>query len=158
VSTRRGEAPQQLADRLPHTSHNLAPFAAHLTQLITDHHRTRAHHNPDHLPDLAGSLNSLSNRLGDLGQREEALKAITEAVDIRRELARARPDAFLPDLAMSLNNLSNRLGDLGQREEALKAITEAVDIRRELARARPDVHQSELDQSLSGRVRNSFGG
>ncbi|WP_240677884.1 tetratricopeptide repeat protein, partial [Actinacidiphila soli] len=146
---------EQLADRLPHTSHNLAPFATHLTQHITDHHRTRAHHNPDHLPDLAGSLNNLSGRLGALGRREEALEAITEAVDIRRELARVRPDAFLPNLAASLNNLSADLGDLGQREEALKAITEAVDIRRELARTRPDAFLPNLAGSLnnlSGRL------
>ena len=48
------------------------------------------------------ALNNLSNRLADLGRREEALAAIEEAVAIRRGLARARPDAFLPDLALSL--------------------------------------------------------
>jgi hypothetical protein len=36
-------------------------------------------------PDLATSLNTLSNRLGELGRPEDALG--TEAVDIRRELA-----------------------------------------------------------------------
>ena len=45
------------------------------------------------------SLNNLSNRLGGLGRREEALAASQEAVTIRRELAAARPDAFRPDLA-----------------------------------------------------------
>jgi len=43
--------------------------------------------------------------------REDALAASQEAVDIRRQLAAARPDAFLPDLAMSLNNLGNRLSE-----------------------------------------------
>jgi len=57
-----------------------------------------------------------------------------EAVDIRRELARARPAAFTPNLAMSLNNLANVLSDLGRCEEALTAAQEAVDIRRALAR------------------------
>ena len=52
------------------------------------------------------SLNNLSIRLADAGRRDEALAAITEAVDIRRRLAAANPAAFLPDLAMSLNNLS----------------------------------------------------
>ena len=62
------------------------------------------------------------------GRREDALAAIEEAVDVYRELARARPDAFLPDLATSLNNQSNRLSDLGRREDALAAIEEAVDV------------------------------
>jgi tetratricopeptide (TPR) repeat protein len=43
------------------------------------------------LPDLAMSLNNLSNCLANLGRREEALGAIEEAVAIRRELAGARP-------------------------------------------------------------------
>ena len=62
-----------------------------------------------------------------LGRREDALAAITEAVDIYRELAAARPDAFRPDLATSLNNQSTALAELGRREDALAAITEAVD-------------------------------
>ena len=41
----------------------------------------------------AGRLNDLSVRLADLGRREEAPAAIEDAVTIRRELARARPDA-----------------------------------------------------------------
>ena len=65
------------------------------------------------LPDLATSLNNLSDRLSDLGRREEALAAIEEAVAIRRQLAEARPDAFLPDLAMSLNNQSEPPGGPG---------------------------------------------
>ena len=97
------------------------------------------------------SLNNQSNRLSDLGRREEALAAIEEAVTIRRELARARPDAFLPDLAMSLNNQSHGLSDLGRREEALAAIEEAVTIRRQLARARPDAFLPDLATSLNNQ-------
>ena len=51
------------------------------------------------LPDLAESLNNQSARLPALGQPEEALAAVEQAVTIRRQLAEARPDAFLPDLA-----------------------------------------------------------
>ena len=47
----------------------------------------------------AGWLVDLSNRIGDLGRREEALAAIEEAAGIYRQLAQARPDAFLPNLA-----------------------------------------------------------
>jgi tetratricopeptide (TPR) repeat protein len=93
--------------------------------------------------------NNLSVRLSALGEREAALKAAQEAVDIRRVLAAARPDAFTADLAMSLNNLANRLSALGQREAALKAAQEAVDIRRVLAAARPDAFTADLAMSLN---------
>jgi tetratricopeptide (TPR) repeat protein len=98
---------------------------------------------------LAMSLNNLANRLSDLGHREEALTAAQEAVQLRRQLAAARPDAFLPDLAMSLNNLANRLSDLGHREEALTAAQEAVQLRRQLAVARPDAFLPDLAMSLN---------
>ena len=66
-----------------------------------------------------------SNRLADLGRREEALAAIEEAVRIRRELAQARPDVFLPDLAMSLKVYAYML-NLNQRvDEAAAARAEA---------------------------------
>ncbi|MET8072406.1 tetratricopeptide repeat protein, partial [Streptomyces sp. NPDC005271] len=141
---------QQLSDRLPHTSHNLAETAAHLAQRLTDHYRALASTDPDaFLPNLAMSLNNLSGRLGDLGRREDALTAIEEAVTVRRELAAARPDAFLPNLATSLNNLSIRLGELGRHEDALTAIEEAVTVRRELAAARPDAFLPNLATSLN---------
>jgi len=66
--------------------------------------------------------------LSELGRREEALAAATEAVTIRRDLARARPEAFTPYLAMSLNNLAHILAALGQYEEAMAAVQEAKDL------------------------------
>ncbi len=140
----------RLADQLPQASHNLAEWATQLTQRLTDHYRQHATNDPDaFLPALAGSLNNLSIRLGDLGRREDALSAITEAADAHRTLAAAHPDAFLPDFARSLNNLSVDLGDLGRREDALEAITEAVRIRRQLATTRPDAFLPDLAGSLN---------
>ena len=46
------------------------------------------------------SLNNLSNRRAELGDRAGALAAIDEAVTLYRELAAANPAAFTPDLAM----------------------------------------------------------
>ncbi|UCC99716.1 MAG: tetratricopeptide repeat protein, partial [Phycisphaerales bacterium] len=66
----------------------------------------------ENLIERARLLNNLGVRLSELGHREEALKAGQEAVEIRRRLAKDRPDAFGPDLAMSLNNLGNRLSEL----------------------------------------------
>ena len=53
----------------------------------------------------AGLLNNLANHLSDLGRREEALGAAEEALDLRRTLAAANPQAFTPDLALSLGKL-----------------------------------------------------
>lgn len=100
-------------------------------------------------PDLAMSLNNVAIRLSDLGQREEALEAARESVEIYRELARHRPGIFHPGLAMSLNNVANRLSDLGQREDALDAAREAVEIYRELTQHRPDAFRPNLARSLA---------
>src|ERR1700677_2662432 len=96
------------------------------------------------------SLNNLASCLSALGQREEALAAIEEAVTTYRTLARTRPDAFLPDLALSLNNLATCLSGLEQREEALTAIEEALTIRRALAYTRRNTYLLSLAQSLAG--------
>ena len=139
-----------LADRMPEYSVRLAALAATLTsQQVTQDRAGALGGEPDAANRLAGSLNDLSNRLGDLGRREEALAASREAVEIYRELAAARPDAFRPALASALNNLSNRLADLGRREEALAASQEAAAIRRELAAARPDAFWPALATSLN---------
>ena len=55
--------------------------------------------------------------LSELGQREKALQAAQEAVELYSLLAQQHPDAFNPDLAMSLNNLTGMLSELGQREK-----------------------------------------
>jgi tetratricopeptide (TPR) repeat protein len=98
---------------------------------------------------LAARVGTLGIRLSNLGRREEALAASKEAVDIRRALAKERPDAFLPDLARSLNNLGGGLSNLGRREEALAASKEAVDIYRALAKERPDAFLPDLAGSLN---------
>ncbi|WP_308198370.1 tetratricopeptide repeat protein [Actinomadura terrae] len=142
-----------LADELPHSSHTLAEYAAHLAQRLTDHYRARADKDPEGpLPDLATSLNNLAVRLGDLGRQEEGLEAIIEAVQIRRRLVEQRPDSFLPDLAMSLNNLAIRFGAMGRREEGLEVVGEAVQIRRRLAEQRPDAFLPVLASSLNNQA------
>ncbi|MFB7423671.1 tetratricopeptide repeat protein, partial [Streptomyces hydrogenans] len=118
-----------LHDHFPHSSQRLARTAVQLAQAITSHYRALAEANRNaYLPDLAMSLNNLSNRLGEAGRRAEALVTVEEAVHIRRTLAEANRNAYLRDLAMSLNNLSNRLGEAGRRAEALVTVEEAVHI------------------------------
>ncbi|KAF7974182.1 hypothetical protein HWV62_13217 [Athelia sp. TMB] len=99
--------------------------------------------------DLASSLNRLSFHLSDLGQYQEALRAIQEAVGLCRTLAAEQPAAFNPELARSLNNLSNCLSDHGRHEEALAAIQEAVGLHRARAAERPEALNAVLAQSLN---------
>jgi tetratricopeptide (TPR) repeat protein len=101
--------------------------------------------------DVATWSGQLATVLAQLGRREDALEAITEAVQIRRQLAEARPDAFLPDLAGALNNQSIHLSGLGRREDALAAVTEAVTAYRTLAEARPDAFLPDLAMSLNNQ-------
>ena len=69
------------------------------------------------LPDLATSLNNLSNRLAEAGRPGGgAGRRSAKPSSIYRRLAEANPAAFLPDLATSLNNLSNRLAEAGDRD------------------------------------------
>ncbi|WP_336159985.1 tetratricopeptide repeat protein [Amycolatopsis sp. VC5-11] len=141
---------QRMSDAFPHSSHALADTAATVAQaLLARHREATAQGRPTDESILARHLNKVSNRLGDVGRREEALAAVTEAVETCRRLASQRPDAYLPDLAGSLSNLSNGLGDVGRREESLAAVTEAVEIHRRLADERPAAYLPDLAMSLS---------
>ena len=93
--------------------------------------------------------NRLSIRLSEVGERGEALVVAREAVRLRRELAKASPQAYTPALAASLNNLANCLSGVGERGEALGVAREAVRLRRELAEASPQAYTPDLAMSLS---------
>ena len=84
-------------------------------------------------PDLAASLNSLANRLSEVGDRNEALEAARKAVELYRALAEDSPEAYTPNLAESLNNLANRLSEVGDRDGALEAARDAVELYQGLA-------------------------
>ncbi|MFF7895180.1 tetratricopeptide repeat protein [Streptomyces sp. NPDC007907] len=94
-------------------------------------------------------LNNLGTMLADVGRREEALEAASQAVAIRQRLAATNPDAYEADLAMSLNNLGTMLADVGRREEALEAASQAVAIRQRLAATNPDAYEADLAMSLN---------
>ena len=94
-------------------------------------------------------MNNLSNRLSEVGDREGALKAIREAVEIRRGLPEENKTAINPGLAGSLNNLSGCLFGVGDRGGALDAAREAVGIYRGLVEGNAEVFKSDLAMSLS---------
>ena len=140
---------------LPSRHVDLDPAAAVITTRL--HAHRLAHATGD--DERARLHERLGYRLANASRPEEALAAAGEAVEIRRRLAAARPDAFEPDLAMSLNNLGNRLSELRRAEEALAAAGEAVEIRLRLAAARPDAFEPDLAMSLNnlGRMLSGAG-
>lgn len=77
-------------------------------------------------PNLATSLNNLAGCLSELGQREPALAAAQEAVDLYHELSTAQPEAFQPDLAVSSAVLANCLEAMERPTEALRTSWEAI--------------------------------
>jgi len=118
-------------------------------RVAADLFRASAANNPDLQAPWAAALNSLANTLSELGRREEALDKAQEAVRIREQLAKAKPDAFLPGLAMSLNVLAISLSELGRRDEALGKAQEAARIYEQLAKAGPDASLPDLAMSLN---------
>jgi len=97
----------------------------------------------------AGLMSNLGKILGNLGRREDALRATEAAVTVYQQLAEAHPAANLSNLASNLNGLGIRLGELGRREEALRATEAAVAIYRQLVESHPESHSSELAASLN---------
>ena len=71
--------------------------------------------------------NNLSIRLSDVGERNEALVAAREAVELCRGLAEASPQAYTPRLAASLNNLADILAADGRSEEAQAVFVEGIE-------------------------------
>ncbi|AWB07516.1 hypothetical protein A6A40_21065 (plasmid) [Azospirillum humicireducens] len=138
-----------IADAIPQQTVALRECACAANERLVDLWRLDINDNPDKAVILAAGLNNLANRLGELGRREDALAAATEAADLYRQLAKQRPDAFTPNLAMSLNNLAAFLSELGRREDALAAATEAADLFRQLAKQRPDAFTPNLAASLN---------
>jgi tetratricopeptide (TPR) repeat protein len=117
-----------IAGELPKQTLALRERAAEITGRIVGELAERAAVDPDLRPLHAGWTSNLAVRLSELGEREAALAAAREAVELYRALAAQRPDAFRPNLAMSLNNLANGLSALGEREAALAAAREAAEL------------------------------
>jgi tetratricopeptide (TPR) repeat protein len=77
--------------------------------------------------ELAESLVSLNEAHHGLGERHAALDAITEAVELFRELSAREPGVFERDLIEALDEQANRLGNVGRHERALEVNLEAVE-------------------------------
>ncbi len=117
-----------IASQMPERTVALAERAAHLYVKMVAAVRPKpdAAYDQEATAILAGSLNNLATRLSDLGQREQALEAAQEAVELYRELAATRRDAFRPYLARSLSVMADCLENVGRDEEAIYAGEQAV--------------------------------
>lgn len=97
----------------------------------------------------AKAYSNLSASLSTVGNREDALTAIQEAVVLFQAIAAEHPGIFNAELAASLRTLSSRLAHVGRREEALTKIEKAVNLHRALAKERPAEFNVELASTLS---------
>ena len=89
-------------------------------------------------------LVAMGNLYSDLRRFEDAEEAYKEALEIYRELAEKRPDAYLPYLATTQNNLAVLYSNLRRFEDAEEAYKEALEIYRELAEKNPDAYLPDL--------------
>jgi tetratricopeptide (TPR) repeat protein len=138
-------AAMALVNAIPRQTQLLLELALICNQVVVNRARLQ-----EDLVTLVTGLLNLSNTMGNLGQHEQALQAIQESINLYRELARDRLDAFNHNhLARSLNNLSITLSDVGQHELALQAVQEAVNLNRESARLQPDAFRADLAMSLN---------
>lgn len=151
----------RLLDRLPRTTHTLAPLALRLTERLTDLYRELAAEDPAQLPQLARLLRNRCGRLFELGYRQQAYELTVEVVQLMRPLAESDARTFRRHLAAALHNLSLALGTIGRRADALEPAREAVGLYRELltepvSEADARVLRSELAHSLNA-VANAQG-
>ena len=140
-----------LSDAIPVHTLELRETAVELCTSIVNHLRSRALGSQDLqlAARLALSLNNLSNRLSNVGRKEEALDVIDESIGLYRTLDAAMPGQFGVHLAMSVNNRVVHLSHLKQHEEALAASQEAVSICRSLVESHPDRFELDLAMSLN---------
>ena len=97
--------------------------------------RELAAHNADSgLYDLAYILHNMGFYLAAIGEWDEALSHVMEAIGIRRRLYRLDPEVYGPNLVSSLDVAASRLQHLGRLHESSDYKDEARSIKAELAR------------------------
>jgi hypothetical protein len=97
---------------------------------------------------LGLTLTNLSIAHSQLGKSDQALAYAKQALDIRQQLAKDKPERFEPDWAISLSNYANRLADVGNTTQALDCAKQALDIRQRLAKYKPERFEPDFATSL----------
>ena len=82
----------------------------------------------------------MGNLQAGKNEQERAKNSYSEALLIRRELAKDNPQTYLPDVADALNNLGILHACRNEQERAEKSFSEALHIRRKLAKDNPQTY------------------
>ncbi|MFJ3159773.1 trypsin-like peptidase domain-containing protein [Streptomyces kanasensis] len=114
-----------LADHLPASTYNLAPWALHLARRIVEAHRAQAGDDPERLARLAVALRELSKHLEHMDCHEEARHAAEEAIAVWRNLPAPHPRR-LSEWGSCHSNRALSLVRLGRRDDALRSARTAV--------------------------------
>ncbi|MCG3039697.1 tetratricopeptide repeat protein [Streptomyces sp. S1A] len=139
---------EDLAEHLPRSSHNLAPWALRLHKRIVQSHRDQADNTPERRARLAVALRELAKRMGSMGQHKEALETNQEAIGLWQALPDHLPERR-SELGACHNNASMWHSALGQRKEALQAARTAVALMREEAHPENPVALDHLSRGLT---------
>ncbi len=94
-------------------------------------------------------LNNLSIPYLYTQRIKEGEQALTEALAIRRKLAKKSPDDYLPDVAMTLNNLAILYRDTQRLKKAERTYDEALATYRRLAEKNPSAYLSDVAMTLN---------
>ncbi|WP_158281165.1 tetratricopeptide repeat protein [Promicromonospora sp. AC04] len=103
---------------------------------------------PADTPARSWVLHDIGMRQYRLGRHTQAIQALTEAVDLRRQLAGDDQAGHSPQLAASLRYLGVVLSELGRAHDALSPTLEAVQIEQQLARTDRRNHLPHLARTL----------
>ena len=98
---------------------------------------------------VANSLHYLGYELQQLNSFSKAEKEYGEALEIRRKLAEATPEAYLPYVVMTLNNLGELHRVTGKHGDAEKEYCEALEKYRKLAETSPEAYLPYVAMTLN---------
>ncbi|GGY14591.1 tetratricopeptide repeat protein [Streptomyces djakartensis] len=99
--------------------------------------------------DLAASLSNLAHCRASMEDRQGALAAGEEAVELRRRLLSGQTDDTVADLAHALSNVSGHRSNAGDDAAALSAADEATSSYRRLVDVNPAFFTPDLAASLN---------
>jgi serine/threonine-protein kinase len=100
---------------------------------------------------LAEASFALGDLTSEIGDKQDALIALTESLAILEGLAEANPSvrAFQRDLARNYNHIGNLLSDTGKPSDAMKSYDAALAIQTKLAQANPSVTALQANLAIS---------